>query len=152
LEIISMARNHVNGFRPGDPMKDRNRIKGPKGEWLHVTLLQVKERDPQTGRATECRIRYDDEEIGLAGVKGPNGGTPEFFMVWMSGTQLHGKPMNGEPAPALPTTAETLTLQRDLLEAAKASVDATRQELGDLVELEGFLKEIERRLAAMRAP
>ena len=26
-------------------MKDRNRIKGPKGEWLHVTLLQVKERE-----------------------------------------------------------------------------------------------------------
>jgi hypothetical protein len=142
----------------GASMKDRNRIKGPKGEWLHITLLQVIARDPITGRASECRLRYDDEEIGLVGTKGPDGGPPEFFMVWMTGSQLHGKPRSATDAVLRPAGSEVnlLQVQKEALENAKKEVDdalaiakKSEAELVVLQELKGFVDEIDRRLAAL---
>jgi hypothetical protein len=139
-------------------VKDRSRIKGPKGEWLHCTLLQVMARDPITGRASECRLRYDDETIGLAGTKGPDGGPPEFFMVWMSGTQLHGKPRSATESVLRPAGApiNMLQVQKEALEIAKKEVnealvvaETAQAELAVLNELKGFVDEIDRRLTAL---
>ena len=67
----------------------KDRIKDPKGNWLTATLAHVLERD-EKGRATVCRIYYDDETLDLKKLAGPENKKIEFLMFWMTGAQQRG--------------------------------------------------------------
>jgi hypothetical protein len=67
----------------------KDRIRDPKGNWLTATLVHVLERDDK-GRATSCRIYYDDEDVKVGDLSGPENKKVEFLVVWMTGAQLSG--------------------------------------------------------------
>ncbi len=94
-------------------MKDRVHRKGApqvrdlKGNLLSPTLLHVIEKDGR-GRATLCRIRYDDETIDLQEIQKDAPDKPvEFLVVFMTGPQCRG-PVGTRSVSVDPTDAPSV--------------------------------------------
>ena len=80
--------------RPEQLKVRQNRVRGPKGEWLHPILFLILDRD-EKGRPKNARIYYDDDDVELGQIAEERGSRKiEFHIVFMPGAQMHAtKPL-----------------------------------------------------------
>ncbi len=77
-------------MKPRGVHKASGQVRDLKGNILTPTLIHVLEKDAH-GRATLCRIRYDDETIDLKEIQDTSPGKQiEFLVTYMTGQQLRG--------------------------------------------------------------